>query len=109
MNFIMQGENFIVIFDLKNSDNTPLALASLSAAKVDLLSNDVLIDSYEYPGDNLRANSVLTQLELEVTGATTSKFKKGDVVLRLTLKRGNISYKTENEIDVILIKEVSVI
>lgn len=41
MNFIMQGENFIMVFDLKNSDNTPLALASLSAAKVDLFSGDV--------------------------------------------------------------------
>lgn len=40
MNFIMQGENFIMVFDLKNSDNTPLALASLSAAKVDLFSGD---------------------------------------------------------------------
>lgn len=86
MNFIMQGENFIMVFDLKNSDNTPLALASLSAAKVDLFSGDVLIDSYEYPGDNLRANSVLTQLELEVTGAKKigTVFSSGVIAYNIT-------------------------
>ena len=38
---IIAGENFIWVFELKNNDNSALALASLSSAKVEIFNNDV--------------------------------------------------------------------
>jgi len=38
---IIAGENFIWVFELKNNDNSALALASLSSAKVEIFNNDL--------------------------------------------------------------------
>lgn len=105
---IIAGENFIWVFELKNNDNSALALASLSSAKVEIFNNDVKRLTYVYPSENLRANSVLTQLELEVPEGDTAGFRQGSVSLKITLKKDNSNYQIEDEVDIIMVEEMTI-
>lgn len=95
MRLINKGENVLIRRNLQKADGSNLLLSEVSSIVAAITQDGYVIDTLSYPSTYLRQGDSTSQLELEITTATSDRFKPGKVIVKYTIIFANPEFEGE--------------